>query len=910
MSRIIVKNLPKIVTQDKLCEHFKTQGLITDSKLAFRDGIFRGFAFVGFESPEQAKAAVKTFNNTYFHNSKIVVELAKDLNDATRPKSQQQIKQEKKEQLLKKQQELCLKKERARLKASGGDASIRAQILDKYKNDPKFMNYLELNLGSNVSLLENKSREKKNKKNILSVEKDHKNNSENEEEIDDDSDKLAKKKELSDREYWMAMTKEVAEEEDNNEKNNENDVDKKTDDGVKAHSPNRCKKWKELFSVRLRIGKFPKKAQMGLSKKNKSLSKSDLRNFFSPIKVSSIRKNLKDRFEYFIGFSSAQLMNQALKKNGSILLGVRVKVSEASPQQQQDGDENAVQRRQGSAPWSEAEKRLHEAEPEAESGRLFVRNLSYLTTEKDLRDKFSQFGEIVDLELPVCTQTHKIKGFATITFMQPMSAVIAREKMDGAAMLGRVLHVLPGLSKEQVDEMNPFKSKFKQQKAKELKATAGSWHNWNTLFISSADVVEIMAKKYNKTKEQILDNEGPQSAAVTVALGETQIVDETRRFLEDNGVSVDAFSDPSVARSDTVLLVKHLPAGTKATDIAELCSKFGELGRVVMPPSGVTCIVEFLSATEAKKALRELSYKRFGNSLLYLERAPVKTFNTEAPKSGDSRQPDPAQEPPPSGESLKRKREQSDDESDEEPSLEAATVKTKKSETPTLEPEPHTTLYVQNLPLDATEEDIKKHFSSTGEVMSVVVARKGDKSLGYGFVQYLKQRSAREALISLAGSTLNGRDLLLKLSEKRLAATVKSSRQMQDYGKQLSAKISVKNIPFQATRKELEQLFRPFGALKRTFLQKHHSGEYNNGGYGFVEYLNMEDAKRALQSLGLSTHLLGRRLVLQWAKEDESVEELRQKTAQKHDFAQHIGSTHKKMREAMQEATGRTEFDE
>ncbi|KAA0190781.1 hypothetical protein HAZT_HAZT000457 [Hyalella azteca] len=86
---------------------------------------------------------------------------------------------------------------------------------------------------------------------------------------------------------------------------------------------------------------------------------------------------------------------------------------------------------------------------------------------------------------------------------------------------------------------------------------------------------------------------------------------------------------------------------------------------------------------------------------------------------------------------------------------------TKKSETPTLEPEPHTTLYVQNLPLDATEEDIKKHFSSTGEVMSVVVARKGDKSLGYGFVQYLKQRSAREALISLAGSTLNGRDLLL-----------------------------------------------------------------------------------------------------------------------------------------------------
>ncbi|KAF2344385.1 RNA recognition motif domain, partial [Trinorchestia longiramus] len=100
------------------------------------------------------------------------------------------------------------------------------------------------------------------------------------------------------------------------------------------------------------------------------------------------------------------------------------------------------------------------------------------------------------------------------------------------------------------------------------------------------------------------------------------------------------------------------------------------------------------------------------------------------------------------------------------------------------------------------------HFSKSGDVVSVVVARKGEKSLGYGFVQYQKQRCAREALISLAQSTLNGRDLLIKLSEKRLTAPVKSNRQIHDFGEQLSAKISVKNIPFQATRKEVEQLFR------------------------------------------------------------------------------------------------------
>lgn len=39
-------------------------------------------------------------------------------------------------------------------------------------------------------------------------------------------------------------------------------------------------------------------------------------------------------------------------------------------------------------------------------------------------------------------------------------------------------------------------------------------------------------------------------------------------------------------------------------------------------------------------------------------------------------------------------------------------------------------------------------------------------------------------------------------------------------------------------------------------------------------------AQRAFEALGLSTHLYDRRLVLEWAKEEETVEELRKRTAQ------------------------------
>jgi len=48
-------------------------------------------------------------------------------------------------------------------------------------------------------------------------------------------------------------------------------------------------------------------------------------------------------------------------------------------------------------------------------------------------------------------------------------------------------------------------------------------------------------------------------------------------------------------------------------------------------------------------------------------------------------------------------------------------------------------------------------------------------------------------------------------------------------------------------------------------------------GFCFVEFISPADAKRAMETLMHSTHLYGRRLVLEWAKMEENVEELREK---------------------------------
>lgn len=85
-------------------------------------------------------------------------------------------------------------------------------------------------------------------------------------------------------------------------------------------------------------------------------------------------------------------------------------------------------------------------------------------------------------------------------------------------------------------------------------------------------------------------------------------------------------------RSKTVILVKNLDAQVNVEEIRELFSPFGELGRVLLPPRGVTAVVEFLEPTEAKVAFRNLAYSKFRHIPLYLEWAPVNVFKTENPK--------------------------------------------------------------------------------------------------------------------------------------------------------------------------------------------------------------------------------------------------------------------------------------
>lgn len=53
-------------------------------------------------------------------------------------------------------------------------------------------------------------------------------------------------------------------------------------------------------------------------------------------------------------------------------------------------------------------------------------------------------------------------------------------------------------------------------------------------------------------------------------------------------------------------------------------------------------------------------------------------------------------------------------------------------------------------------------------------------------------------------------------------------------------------------------------------------------GFGFIHFLTKQEAKSAMESL-CNTHFYGRHLVLDWAKEDDSVDTLREKTKREFD---------------------------
>src|SRR5256885_13476592 len=75
------------------------------------------------------------------------------------------------------------------------------------------------------------------------------------------------------------------------------------------------------------------------------------------------------------------------------------------------------------------------------STKLFVRNLSFNTTENDLHDAFAAHGTVVEANLMMDRMSGNPRGFGFVTMSTPEEAQKAIEALNGASLDGRNLTV-------------------------------------------------------------------------------------------------------------------------------------------------------------------------------------------------------------------------------------------------------------------------------------------------------------------------------------------------------------------------------------------------------------------------------------------------------------------------------------
>ena len=483
--------------------------------------------------------------------------------------------------------------------------------------------------------------------------------------------------------------------------------------------------------------------------------------------------------------SAPQPVNPALSDADYLNSRQQTAAFEAEGEEEEEDDDRVEERKAAQSQFSAGQSGRRavvavpmsaaSALPAVDERRLFIRNLPFSVREEDLRSVFSPFGAIDSLHIPVAADGSG-KGFAFVSFASQSAASHALAATDGKIALGRILHVLPSQARPTAaDTEAGAQLTYKKRQELQRKAQAGSADVANTLFLRPDTVMASMADRLSVSKAELLDVESGSSLAVRMALAETQLIAETKSWLAEQGVNVGALErrervraeaaaggaggggDSGVQRSSTVILVKNIPYETELSELRAMFGEFGELLRVVLPPSRSLAIVAYSSAHEAKKGFTGLAYSKFHHVPLYLEWAPIDTM-TEAAAEASAQQLKAASVSP------------------APPSSAAATASDEVE---------GVTIFVKNLSFSTTEASLLSLFAAQAAVRSVHIATKKNSaaavaaggprtlSMGFGFVELRSASDVLPCIQRMQGAQLDGHSLQLSPSTR---SSVASSR--------------------------------------------------------------------------------------------------------------------------------------
>ncbi|KAL5105107.1 putative RNA-binding protein 19 [Taenia crassiceps] len=669
---------------------------------------------------------------------------------------------------------------------------------------------------------------------------------------------------------------------------------------------------------------------------------SEIKEFFKPVRVKDA-KVLK-RGVAVVYFRSKKDLDTSLQKRGAIH-GTEIAVIPYEDELFIDTPKLDVSK----PVWDTVPVEKLRSEIK-ETGRLFVRNLAYDCTEAELLELFSSFGTVSEIHLSFDRKLQRSKGFAFVTYLFPDEAVVAFNKLDKYKFKNRLLHVLPGKLRE-VDAENgnggdekvalddyerevdrAIMSEFQKKRHAELKSMASVSHNWNTLFVNADAVATYLSARFGVSKEQLLDATGKESAAVRIAHGEAQLVHEIRDYLQRQGVRLDLLTPASASQgrrdkaeskiasthrqaSGSVFLIKNLPVGTTEEDVSRMLHRLTRKGahsldaprRIVVPPLGITAIVEYAMPQIARLAYKALAYEPYNDNILYVQWAPEGIFSPPPPpltpesrledgEAGHGKEELQRKSDEPSREDAKAKFvdlidvdvvEEPDDvdvdvvEKEEDSSHlrdsdtrgggreDADGVKTvEEGGIKALKRQKHNRAETEDA-VDTVHQDKisyrkKRKTMMQGGVEAVDAKVDADIDGISSSSKKLEQTENEEfslirkpAAVAVSAALSVGK-LPLKSQKKAL----KQKKEEKEHGRT----ILVRNVAFQASQSEVVALFKPIGGLVKVRMPQKPSGGHR--GFAFVEFATHDQAKSALETFGVDTHLMGRRLNIEYARSE------------------------------------------
>ncbi|ESL08674.1 hypothetical protein TRSC58_03620 [Trypanosoma rangeli SC58] len=584
---------------------------------------------------------------------------------------------------------------------------------------------------------------------------------------------------------------------------------------------------------------------------------------------------------------------------------------ESTEENEKKGEASGEQQRQLSRA-DDSQKKDEEEAIVHESRRIRLGNIPYIATEDDVKQFASSLvGTVEAVHIPLTKDTRQSKGAAFVKFARLEDAVRALSLCRGAVFMGRLLRVSAAADDPYTKKLEgradagamAGNSEFKRQKEQERRSETGSAMVWNTMYMNSHAAVESVAKRLGVAAGDVVSVQA-RGAAVRAAIAEAYLTTEIQRVLSDEGIDFGLLESAQQnllkTRSNTTILVKNIQAtdADAAAELSKMFLRYGTLEATAFPSAGGFALFRYTHQQDARVAFQRLSYKLFKNAPLFLEWAPIGAMVMGA----DDDEEKVNSTGTGTNEATARDKEVAavEGEEGELPGNNAAFA-------------PVFTLFITNIPFTSKEEEFYVFLLDTCPRLAKLpekyierLAFEQDK--GRAFLTLTDQSTFKYVQQRLNGKSFARRTLACVPSKQTTAMlTMKTASasatlgvaatagpvEAEDFAKASAVvarraaagrgashvppgcdalKLVVKNVPFEATEKDIRDLFSAFSEIRSVRLpRKSHQfsshRENNHRGFAFVEFLSEEEAKRAMETLK-ATHLYGRHLVLQYAKLD------------------------------------------